>query len=209
MMNLWKPGDHVMWRGIYRNRIWYAQTAIVVKDSPEETVLARLPGAEGRAEQDYVQKKKNGRRRWDFQHDDWVLEDFPWHTNSLLFLLEPDKYYSTIFFWNHESNKFLGYYVNFQLPFTRNPGGFDTLDLELDIEVNPDFSFKWKDVDDYEKGIQTGIILPEWEEGIEMAKIEILDKLKKRRYPFDGSWMDWRPDPTWTPPTLPANWDKI
>ena len=198
-----------MWRGIYRNRIWYAQTAIVVKDSPAETVLARLPGAERRAEQDYVRKKKNGRRRWDFQDDDWVLEDFPWHTNRLLFLLEPDKYYSTIFFWDHESNKFLGYYINFQLPFTRNPGGFDTLDLELDIEVNPDFSFQWKDVDDYEKGIQTGIILPEWVEEIEIAKTEIVDRLEKRQYPFDGSWLDWLPDPALRPPTLLENWDKI
>jgi hypothetical protein len=209
MTNLWKTGDRLMWRGIYRDRVWYAQTAIVVKDSPDETVLARLPGAEGRAEQDYVRKKENGRRRWDFQHEDWVLENFPWHTNRLLFLLEPETYYATILFWNHGSNAFLGYYINFQLPFKRSRYGVDTLDLELDLAVNPDLSFQWKDVDDYKKGMETGIILPEWVEGIEMAKTEVLDKLEKRQYPFDGSWLDWRPDPSWSPPTLPENWDKI
>jgi hypothetical protein len=83
------------------------------------------------------------------------------------------------------------------------------LDLELDLAVNPDLSFQWKDVDDYKKGIETGIISPEWVEGIEMAKTEVLDKLEKRQYPFDGSWLDWRPDPSWSPLTLPENWDKI
>jgi predicted RNA-binding protein associated with RNAse of E/G family len=209
MTEFWRPGNMVAWRGIYRNRIWYAQTAIVVKDTPEETVLARLPGAQGRAEQDYVQRKRDGRRRWDFQQEDWILEDFPWHTNRLLFLLEPDKYYSTIFFWSHKSNSFLGYYINFQLPFKRSKHSIDTLDLELDINVHPDFSFEWKDVDDYQKGIETGIILPEWVQGVEMAKTEILEKLEKRQYPFDGSWLDWLPDPNWTPPQLPENWDKI
>lgn len=209
MSELWRPGDMVAWRGIYRDRIWYVQTAIVVKDTADETVLARLPGAEGRAEQDYVQRKKNGRRRWDFQHEDWILEDFPWHTNRLLFLLEPEKYYSTILFWNHESNSFLGYYINFQLPFIRRDRSIDTLDLELDIDIHPDLSFQWKDMDDYEKGIETGIILPDWVQGVELAKLEILDKLEKRRYPFDGSWLDWRPDPNWIPSQLPENWDKI
>lgn len=209
MTHFWKPGDVIAWRGIYRDRIWYAQTAIVVKDTPEETVLARLPGAEGRAEQDYVQKKKTGRRRWDFQHSDWILENFPWHTNRLLFILEPEKYYATIFFWNHEHNEFLGYYINFQLPYQRSHCGIDTLDLELDIDVNPDLSFEWKDVDDYQKGIKTGIILPEWVQGIEMAKAEVLDKLEKRQYPFDGSWLNWMPDPSWSTPKLPQNWDKI
>ena len=209
MTELWRPGDMVAWRGIYRDRIWYVQTAIVVKDTVDETVLARLPGAQGRAERDYVQRKKNGRRRWDFQHEDWILEDFPWHTNRLLFLLEPEQYYSTILFWNHESNSFLGYYINFQLPFIKRDRSIDTLDLELDIDIHPDLSFQWKDVDDYEKGIETGIILPEWVQGVELAKIEILDKLEKRQYPFDGSWLDWRPDPSWKPPQLPENWDKI
>lgn len=209
MTDIWKPGQIVAWRGIYRNRVWYAQTAIVVKDSPKETVLARLPGAQGMAEQDYARRKENGRRRWDFQVDDWTLEHFPWHTSRLLFIVEPQKYYSTIFFWNHEKNDFLGYYINFQLPFQRSPYSIDTLDLELDINIHPDLSFEWKDVDDYKKGIETGIILPEWANEIEAAKTEILDRLEKRQYPFDGSWLDWEPDPNWAPPTLPESWDKI
>jgi hypothetical protein len=83
------------------------------------------------------------------------------------------------------------------------------LDLELDLIVNPDLTCEWKDVDDYEKAIEHGIMAPQWIQGIEEAQPEIFERLEKRQYPFDGSWLDWRPDPGWLPPTLPANWDKI
>ena len=81
--------------------------------------------------------------------------------------------------------------------------------MDLDLIVHPDFSYEWKDIDDYEKGIETGVILPEWVDKIGEVKSEILDKLEKRQYPSDGSWLDWIPDPNWSRPTLTENWDKI
>jgi uncharacterized protein len=66
-----------------------------------------------------------------------------------------------------------------------------------------------KNEDDYHKAIEQGVILYEWVQKIEMAKPEVLERLEKRKYPFDGSWLDWKPDPRWSPPTLPENWDKI
>jgi protein associated with RNAse G/E len=112
-------------------------------------------------------------------------------------------------FWDDASNQFLCYYINFQVPFKRRQWGIDTLDLDLDIVIDPDFSFKWKDEEDYQKAIEHGLFTPEWVQGIENAKPEIFEKLEKRLYPFDGSWLDWKPDPNWEPPKLPENWDKI
>lgn len=206
---MWKPGNIVAWRGIYRGRIWHANPMIVVKDSFEELVLTLLPDAECFVEETYSKGKMAAKRRWDFRDTDWKLARFPWRTNRLLILLEPDKFYSIMQFWHHASNEFLGYYINFQLPFKRSHCGIDTLDLDLDIDIDPDLNFKWKDLDDYQKAIDNGIIFPEWVQGIEVAKQEILDRLEKRQYPFDGSWLNWRPDPGWSPPTLPENWDKI
>jgi hypothetical protein len=51
---MWQPGDSVVWRGIYRNRIWHAQTVIVVKDTTEEIVVALLPGTECIAPEGYL-----------------------------------------------------------------------------------------------------------------------------------------------------------
>jgi predicted RNA-binding protein associated with RNAse of E/G family len=206
---MWKPGDVIAWRGIYRHRVWHAIPTYVVKDTLQELVLAVTPGTNGVVEEHYASGKKDGKRRWDFQAENWRLANFTWHTNRLLFLLEPEKYYSTIFFWNHDRNEFLGYYINFQLPFKRSHSWIDTLDLELDLNIHPDFSFEWKDLDDYKQGIKAGIIHPDWVNAIEVAILEVLGDLEKRKYPFDGSWLDWMPDPNWTPAKLPENWDLV
>ena len=208
---MWKPGEIVAWRGIAGNRPWHITSAIVVNDKPNELVVTVFPGAEGVAEKTYAMgmRKKHGKRRWDFPENDWALANCTWHTNRVLAVVEPGKYYSIMFFWHHESNKFLGYYVNFQTPFVRSHCGIDTLDLDLDIDIEPDFGFKWKDEDDYQKAIDHGLIAPEWINGIENAKPEIFDRLEKRQYPFDSSWLNWMPDPNWSPPKLPENWDKI
>jgi predicted RNA-binding protein associated with RNAse of E/G family len=153
--------------------------------------------------------KKSGNCRWDFEDKSWELEKFHWHTNRLLILLEPEKYYSTMYFWNDASNEFLCYYINFQEAIQRSHCGVDTLDLDLDLIINPDLSYQWKDVEDYQKAIEQRIIFPEWTQEIDTAEKEILEKLEKRQYPFNGSWLNWLPDPSWSPLRLPKNWDKI
>jgi protein associated with RNAse G/E len=209
MINFWSPGDIIVWRGIFRNRVWNALTIIVVKDSPEEIIMTLLPGTECRTERDYPKGKEHAKRRWNFKDKAWKLEKYFWHTNRLLLIVEPGKYYSTILFWNHQSDEFVCYYINFQSPFQRHTCGIDTLDLDLDLVISPDLSYEWKDVDEYQKAIENGIISQHEILGIESAKREILEKLEKRQYPFDGSWLDWMPDRRWKPPTLPENWDKI
>jgi protein associated with RNAse G/E len=207
--DMWQPGDVIFWRGIYRNRIWHCQPTLLVKDSPQEVVTSLLPGTECIADENYPNGKRNSRPRWEFKEKDWVLAPYIWQTNRLLLVFEHQKYYSTILFWDHTSHAFLCYYINFQLPFQRNQCALDTLDLDLDLIVRPDFSLEWKDVEDYQKAIEQGLILPEWTRQIEIAKVDVLERIEKRKYPFDGSWLDWRPDPNWSPPRLLENWDKI
>ena len=206
---MWNSGDVITWRGIYRNRVWHAQPVIVVKDTLQEIAVTLLPGTECVAPEGYLDGKDITKRRWNFKDKDWKLENYAWRDNRLLILLEPDKYYSTMHFWRADTNDFLCYYINFQLPFQRSHDGIDTLDLDLDLVIQPDFSFRWKDEDDYQKAIDNGVITLEWTQEIEIAKKEVLDKLEKRQYPYDGSWLNWMPDPGWSPPRLPENWDKI
>lgn len=206
---MWKPGDIVSWRGIYRERVWHAQTTIVVKDTPDEIILTLLPGTECIAPEGYLDGKDSAKRRWNFKDTDWEIQKYSWRTNRLLVLLEPEKYYSIMHFWDDASNEFLCYYINFQLPFKRSHNTVDTLDLDLDIIINPDLGFEWKDEDDYQKAIDHGVIFPEWVQGIEDAKQDVFAKLEKQQYPFNGYWLSWMPDLNWSPPKLPENWDKI
>ena len=213
MTHFWQPGDAVALRGIYNQRVWYLQSAIVVRDQPDEVALAMLPGAECMAPIGYINGKHGPNGKWDrwgdYLNDHWIMDRYNWHTNRLLILLQPERYYATIYFWHNDTDEFLCFYTNFQLPFRRSALGFDTFDLELDIVVEPDYEWHWKDEDDYHRGIERGIFPQEWVREIDTAKQEVLEKIEERLYPYDGSWLDWRPDPAWTPPTLSANWDKI
>jgi predicted RNA-binding protein associated with RNAse of E/G family len=206
---MWNPGDVISWRGIYREKIWHVQPTILVEDIHGEIALTLLPGTECIADENYPKGKKSERRRWYFADRDWTLAKYTWQTNRLLLLFEPEKFYSIILFWNHTSHDFLYYYVNFQLPFKRNISAVDTLDLELDLVIHPDFSYEWKDVDDYQQAISHGLIPPEWSKEIEFASEDVMERLEKRVYPFDGSWLDWKPDPSWQPPRLPQDWDVL
>ena len=205
----WRPGDIVVVRGIFNGYICHAQSVIVAKDTPEEIALTLLPGSECVDLEGYLKGKQNSKRRWDFKDKPFKLEKYIWHTNRLLLLIEPENYYSTIYFWQNDTNEFLCYYINFQIPFQRSQIGFDTLDLELDMIINPDNSWKIKDVDDYQKGVENGTILHEWTQEIETAKNKVLDKLADKQYPLDGFWLNWLPDSNWSAPKLPENWDEI
>jgi protein associated with RNAse G/E len=123
-----------------------------------------------------------------------------------LIFLEPEKYYSTLLFWDHEADRFSCYYINFQVPFRRSRCGFDTLDLDLDIVIDPHYNWKWKDIEDYQDGIREGGIRDEWVTGVEQAQADVFERIHNRRYPLDGSWLGWRPDPAWAPPNLPERW---
>ena len=209
MTTYFQPGDHVLYQGVYENRVWHAQSMVVVKDTAEETALAVYPGMECAAPRGYV----NGRQTWnrwkDYLAARWDMQPYTWHTNRFLVLLYPKKYYSINLMWNHAENRFLCYYINFQLPFQRTKPGFQTLDLEIDLVINPDYSWHWKDEEEYKEGIELKVIRPEWVDNIETAKQEILEKLKQIQYPLNKDWINWIPDSEWTLPRLPSNWNEV
>jgi len=214
MINYREVGESCVLRGIVNNQVWIAQSVIVVNDKQDETVLLLLPGAQCAFPEGYWLWKKNkdysnGTKWQETKHDHINLREFAWQTNRILMFLEPEKYYSCFLFWDHESDQFNCYYINFQLPYRRSHCGFDTLDLDLDIVIDPQFNWRWKDEDQYQVGIREGGILTEWVKGIEHAQKDVFDRINKRSYPLDSSWLQWRPDPTWTLPKLPERWQVV
>jgi hypothetical protein len=211
MLMFWNPGDQIALRRMYAGHPWHVQSVIVVKDNPEEIALLLIPGAECVAPYGYIHQKHGSEGKWErwqeMLNPPWRLEKYAWRTSHFLILLKPDDFYSIIYIWE-ATNAFLCYYVNFQLPFQRSHCGFDTFDLELDLVIKPDYSWRWKDVEDYQRGIAAGILIPEWVRGLETAQKDVFDRLEQRRYPLDGRWLDWKPDPVWMAPKLPANWDQ-
>jgi hypothetical protein len=210
---MWNSGDTVAMRGVYNNWICYAQSARVIQDTPSETVLLVEPGSECAAPADYIHRRHGDGSHWDrwqqTMSNTLNVETFAWRINRFLILLEPEKYFSTVYIWDGASGEFQHYYINFQLPFKRSHCGFDTLDLDLDILVNIQNEWEWKDIDDYEKGIRSGGIRPEWVGEIEKAKGEVFTRIENALYPLNRHWLDWRPDAIWPKTTLVHGWDSV
>lgn len=210
----WEIGDSCALRGIVNNQVWLAQSVIVVKDEPQETILLLLPGAQCAFPEGYWRWRINndfsrGSRWQEAKSDNITLRGFQWHTNRILIFLESEKYFASFLFWDHATDQFSGYYINFQLPFQRSHCGFDNLDLDLDIVIDPQYNWEWKDEEDFKAGIKEGGILDEWAKGIEHSQNEVFKKISNRSYPIDGSWLQWRPAVNWIPPDLPKEWQVV
>ena len=207
---MFQYGDNTTINAYINHRLWLMQSVIVVKDTPQETVLLLAPGAECAYPSGYWRWKRGdtseGTRWDDVKSMAWTLRQFQWHTNRLLIHMAPEQIYATYLMWDDALDKFKGYYINFQTPFLRNQLGFHTNDLELDIVIDPQFTWSIKDEYLYKLGLREGCITPEENIAIEKAKNDVFSAVEARRYPFDTSWVDWRPDPIWMPPQLPEGW---
>jgi hypothetical protein len=138
------------------------------------------------------------------------LAPLTWQESSVLLWVPPGEAYSIWWFFDAASGEFRGWYVNLEAPTARWSGGLDTIDHALDLWVEPDGSWRWKDMDEFES--LTGH--PRYWDAAGAAEIlavgERLAALAAaRKFPFDGTHCDFRPDPTWPipGPDLPTGWN--
>ncbi len=138
-----------------------------------------------------------------------MLSPTTWRGGGVLILTPPAQPHSVWWFFD-PAGTFLGWYINLERPATRWPGGLDALDQALDICVEPDRSWIWKDEDEFAERIGHPLYWTADEaeliraEGLRMTKL-----VEAGEFPFDGSYADFRPDPSWEPSTLPWHWDAL
>ena len=127
----------------------------------------------------------------------------PWRDRDILVLMTPGAAYSV--WWFFRGGVFDGWYVNLETPAPRHPGGVDTTDLVLDVVVDADRSWRWKDADefaarvgdpDYFDDAAAERIRADGRRAAELATAGI--------FPFDGTHVGFRPDSAWPAPMLPA-----
>ena len=191
-----QPNRDIVIRAVINQRIWFAQSAQVVKDDINETVLWTAQNSQLAAPENYINGTNYvGNSRWiEAKQNAWKLKITFWKKSNVLTIRNPQDFFSVKLFWDAKTNNFWGYYVNFELPYVRNNCGFNTLDLDLDIQVDKDLRWNYKDVEDYQKGIVLGGIKKEWASEIEASKNGIIEKIETGQYPFNGVWQNWKPD---------------
>lgn len=133
----------------------------------------------------------------------WVLCPGTWGGAHVLMLAPAGAAASMWAFWDEEWD-FQGLYVNLQEPLRRTRFGFDTSDHVLDVVVEPDHSWTWKDEDELAEAIRLGRFTPQEAADVRREGERIVALLEARSWPFDRDWADWRPGPSWPQPELVA-----
>ena len=198
------------WRG---GRISFVNVAVVAADddrglrlwNPVGAPWGRILAADGRTHHDAT---------IDQLGEDAALVSQRWQERHVLFWLPDGGAYSVWWFWHAASGRFESWKGDLQDPAVRwddgHVAGVDTADHALDVMVDPDGTWRWKD--EAEFAGKTGHPLywnaPEAQairaEGRSLAALA-----DAGAFPFDRTWCDFRPDPSWTlPDTLPEGWDR-
>jgi hypothetical protein len=88
--------------------------------------------------------------------------------------------------------------------------GVDVVDQDLDVVVAPDRSWRWKDEDEFAERLAfPGHYWVSDEAAVRAEGLRVIKQAEAGDFPFDGTWTDFRPDPSWPVPTaLPDGWDR-
>jgi hypothetical protein len=139
----------------------------------------------------------------------WSRRD-RWHGHGVLQLQRPAEMHAVWVFWDGPERELAAWYVNIQEPFRRSPLGFDTQDLELDIVIALDGSWRFKDDEELEPWIERGRWTREEVEAIRAEGRRVGAELDAGRRWWSDRWAVWEPDPAWSVPAeLPEGWDAV
>lgn len=132
-----------------------------------------------------------------------------WRAPGTVMVTPPDVSHAVWWFFD-ESGNFAGWYVNLQSAARRWWGGYDRRDHALDIIVESDRTWTWKDEDEFAERIDHPLYWSADEAKQIRAEGErLIEHAVAGTYLFDGRWCDFRPDPVWSPSELPWWWDQL
>jgi len=124
-------------------------------------------------------------------------------TPTKLLVYTADRWSRVSLGWDPADGQFLGWYVNFERPARATRAGIVSKDLVLDLYVNADGSWDWKDRDDFDEAIAQGVLDPELDAVLAGEARHVLRDLDERRGAFDPRWLEFVPDRFQERPVLP------
>lgn len=121
------------------------------------------------------------------------LIDANWTGTSTLRLIDEEHWSSVWWFFDGDSGKFTGWYVNLEIPMGRSASGIITCDWILDVAVDRDLNWRWKDEDELVAALDAGRISPEQAAMLRREGERIGVLAERGHFPFDGTHTDFRP----------------
>ena len=193
----WEPGDQIVRRELCLGRPWLGQAAVVVQDSDDLLALYIPEGSElAYPEGDWP----GGRHPWEGKNR--------WRGHGVLQLQRPSEAHAVWLFWQGAERSLGCWYVNLQAPFRRTAVGIDTQDHELDVVIQPNGDWRFKDEEWLDRWIELGRWTQAEVDAIRAEGTRIAAELEAGRRWWSESWAGWRPDPAWRGGDLPAGWER-
>jgi Protein of unknown function (DUF402) len=196
-------------RGIFNRRAWYEQAVRVLDAGASQVTAARWPGSATRDISFYVEALRTGRSplrtaaREARARGDWLLTDSTWQRTGVVEQVASGRWFSVSRMFGADG-ALLCWYVNFQRPPAWRADGWDTCELALDLVVEPDGAWRWKDEDEYAHDRALGLIADVEHVAVQAAREEAVAMIVAGSGMFAESPQErWVPDPRWAMPSLP------
>jgi hypothetical protein len=199
MTGRFATGDAVLLRSVYRGHVRWAFPHHYVGEDGGRILIFCGPGNHGR----HVPRGDDGHEAVKVWMSGERPEPWTWQRSNVLRLMRPGEGHDVEVWWD-ESWSFLGWYVNLQEPLRSSALGFDTCDLALDVWVEPDETWSWKDEDDLAVLVAHGAVSDE-----EAREVRAEAERVIAARPWPTGWESWRPPPHWEPLPLPDGWDVV
>lgn len=192
-------GDTALLRSIYGGNVRWCWPHHYVGEWNGRLGIYCQPGTQGK-----LMKRVAGKGYLDYWVSGAPAFDYIWDTTHVLRFMRAGDRHTVELFWDTEWS-FLGWYVNLQAPLVVRGGRLDTTDWALDVVVDPNGVWAWKDEDDFERAIELGVF-PD-DEAVADVRAEGERVLAER--PWPTGWEEWRPPAEWIPLTLPDDWHVV
>ncbi|MFL5959806.1 MAG: DUF402 domain-containing protein [Gaiellaceae bacterium] len=193
-------GDIVLFRSVYRGNVRWCYPCRYVGDWKGRHGLYCQPGSEGRG----MKRSGSGDGRY---LEAWASDVEPfrqtWEKGHVLRFMHRGGRHTIEVCWDRDW-QFVCWYVNLQAPLILRGDRFDTTDWALDVWVEPDGSWRWKDEDDFAEAQALGIL-----DEAAAAEVRAEGERVVAAKPWPTGWEDWRPPPEWRPLPLPEDWRVV
>lgn len=189
------------WRGY----LWSASPRVVVEDR-EDLLIEWVPAgtvvhsATSRGVSGRDSLARTDRQLASLETRRWNYRAGATRASKLSFVTE--KAWSRVELTWLSDGSFLHWYVNFQRPVRRFELGYETMDLIVDIIVEPDLSWRWKDRECFDSAVERGVFEAATAEGVMEECDRVLGMLAGGTGPFDPRWRSWETPSDWDIPKL-------
>jgi hypothetical protein len=126
----------------------------------------------------------------------------PWTGTGTVRLIE-EGVHSSVWWFFDAAGEFTGWYVNLEFPRGRDGRCLDRVDGVLDVLIAPDGAAQFKDEDEAAAAVAAGRFTDADLDRLRAEGERRIEQSRRGDFPFDGTFVDFRPNPGWPLPQLP------